>query len=344
MAAEPDTDVFLSGLLFFDLVFTGLEGPPAPGTEIWTGGMGSGPGGIANLAVALSRLGLRTSLAAAFGTDVYGRYCWDVLSRQEGIDLSRSRQFPEWHSPVTVSLAYAGDRALITHGHAPPVPVAELAGSPPPSRATVAHIGPDTAEWVRAARAGGSLVFADVGWDPSEAWPAELLDQLNHCHAFLPNEVEALRYTRTDTAEAALAALGDLVPVAVITRGRDGVLAVDNTTGETASVPALDVEVLDATGAGDVFGAGFVAATLAEWPLEDRLRFATLTASLSLQHFGGALAAPGWAEIAQWHGKHRLPEYGFLEDVLPSPGEAAAGARRGPVTLGFGSEAEGGWR
>ena len=126
MPAEPEVDVFLSGLLFFDLVFTGLEQPPSPGTEVWTGGMGSGPGGIANFAVALSRLGLRTSLAAAFGTDVYGRYCWDVLARQERIDLSRSRRFPEWHSPVTVSLAYAGDRAMITHGHPPPVPVAEV--------------------------------------------------------------------------------------------------------------------------------------------------------------------------------------------------------------------------
>ncbi|WP_439377120.1 PfkB family carbohydrate kinase [Amycolatopsis lexingtonensis] len=335
----PETDVFLSGPLFFDLVFTGLEQPPAPGQEVWTGGMGSGPGGIANFAVALSRLGLRTSLAAAFGTDVYGRYCWDVLSRQEHIDLSRSRRFPEWHSPVTVSLAYAGDRAMITHGHAPPVPVAELAGSPPPSRATVAHIGLDTAEWLHTAHQAGSLVFADVGWDPSEAWSAALLDQLGCCHAFLPNDVEAMAYTRTDTPEAALAKLADLVPVAVITRGGDGVLAVDGTTGETAAVSALPVDVLDATGAGDVFGAGFLAATLTGWPLAERLRFACLTASLSVQHFGGALAAPGWHEIAEWHARTRRPDYGFLDEVLPS--ETVAGIRRGPVTLGFGDDS---WR
>ncbi len=338
--SAPDIDVFLSGLLFFDLVFTGLEHPPAPGTEVWTGGMGSGPGGIANFAVALSRLGLRTSLAAAFGTDVYGRYCWDVLSRQEHIDLSRSRRFPEWHSPVTVSLAYAGDRAMITHGHPPPVPVAELAGSPPPSRATVAHIGLDTAEWVHTAHQAGSLVFADVGWDPSETWSATLLDQLACCYAFLPNDVEAMRYTRTDSPEAALAKLADHVPVAVITRGAAGVLAVDGTTGETADIPALPVNVLDATGAGDVFGAGFVAATLTGWPLADRLRFAGLTASLSVQHFGGALAAPGWHEIAEWHTRTRLPDYAFLDDVLPAE-TIAETSRRGPVTLGFGDDS---WR
>src|SRR5581483_9786753 len=100
-------DVFLSGLLFFDIIFTGLDQPPRPGTEAWASGMGSGPGGIANYATALSRLGLRTSLAAAFGQDVYGDYCWDVLAAQEGVDLSRSRRFAGWHSPVTASFASA---------------------------------------------------------------------------------------------------------------------------------------------------------------------------------------------------------------------------------------------
>ena len=57
------------------------------GTEVWTEGMGSGPGGIANFAVPLRRLGLRTALAAAFGPDVYGEYCWEVLGEQEGVDL-----------------------------------------------------------------------------------------------------------------------------------------------------------------------------------------------------------------------------------------------------------------
>ncbi|MGW1365457.1 carbohydrate kinase family protein, partial [Streptomyces chartreusis] len=42
-------DVVLTGLLFYDLVLTGLGKPPTPGEEIWTGGMGCGPGGIANL-------------------------------------------------------------------------------------------------------------------------------------------------------------------------------------------------------------------------------------------------------------------------------------------------------
>lgn len=316
---DEEIDVFLSGLLFYDMVFTGLEKPPTLGAEVWTDAMGVGPGGIANFAVALRRLGARTSLAAAFGADAYGDFCWDALTSGEGVDLSRSRRFPEWSTPVTVSLAYGNDRALVTHGRPPPVGADELIGQPPVSRAAMVHIGPWEQGWLARAQAQGSLVFADVGWDPSDAWSPEVLHQLSYCHAFLPNAMEAMYYTGTDTPAAALRRLADLVPVAVITCGADGALAVDGTTGESASVPGLNVPALDTTGAGDVFGAGFIVASLAGWPLADRLRFANLTAALSVRRLGGAPAAPTWADIAAWWrsgdpGMRR--EYGFLEPAI----------------------------
>jgi len=55
-AGEPELDVFLSGTVFLDLVFSGLRAPPAPGTEVLCAGLGSAPGGCANLAVALAQL------------------------------------------------------------------------------------------------------------------------------------------------------------------------------------------------------------------------------------------------------------------------------------------------
>ncbi|MBP2326493.1 sugar/nucleoside kinase (ribokinase family) [Kibdelosporangium banguiense] len=322
-AAAPTVDVFLSGLLFMDIVFTGLGHPPTPGTEVWTGGMATSPGGIANFAVALSRFGLRTSLAAAFGTDMHSDYCWHLLADVEGVDLSRSARFDGWPSPVTVSMAYDGDRALVTHGQPPPSSADTLIGEPPASRASVVHIGPEPSRWLSAASAAGSLVFADVGWDPSQQWTPALLDQVALCHAFMPNEYEAMSYTRTDSPGAALSKLGDLVPLAVITRGGGGAIAVDGTTGETATVLGLDVEPVDTTGAGDVFGASLVAATLAGWRLVERLRFANLAAALSVQRIGGALAAPGWKGVANWwltartdHSLRR--DYAFLDDVIPA--------------------------
>src|ERR1700678_4825253 len=127
-------DLFVHGTLFFDVVLTGLQSWPVRGTEIQSTGMGSGPGGIANLAIAASRLGVHTSLAAAFGDDVYGDFCWSTLTEQEGVDLTFSRRFADWHSPVTVSMVVERDRAMLTHMHPSPVPEAELISTLPQAR------------------------------------------------------------------------------------------------------------------------------------------------------------------------------------------------------------------
>ena len=337
-------EVLLTGLLFYDLVLTGLGGPPTPGEEIWTSGMGCGPGGIANLAVAASRFGLRTSLATVFGDDFYGAHCHDILAGQEGVDLSLSRTAPGWPTPVTVALALPDpgpggttpthDRALVTHGQEPPYSQDVLMGDPPEARTALAHLEAEPPGWLAKAAANGTQIYADVGWDPTRKWSTDLLEQLSLCHAFLPNETEAMAYTRTDTAVAALGTLAELVPVAVVTRGGDGAIAVDQTTGEYAEVPALPVDVLDATGAGDVFGASFVAASLGGWPLAERLRFAVLAAGLSVGHHGGALAAPGWYGVDRWWRSPSDPElkraYGFLADRIPA--DVGPPVRYAPVT------------
>ncbi|MGI5347644.1 carbohydrate kinase family protein [Streptomyces sp. CA-250714] len=339
----PETDVFLTGTVFLDIVFTGLDHAPVRGTETWARGMGSSPGGVANMATALRRLGLRTALAAAFGDDMYGDYCWEALAGSEGIDLAPSHRAKGWHSPVTVSMAYDGERTMVSHGHEAPKPCVSVA-SRPPSRACVTSLSPGrVGDWVRQAHAEGSLIFADTGWDETGAWDPDTLADLSLCHAFLPNATEALHYTRTDTPEAAVRALAELVPVAVVTKGSGGAVAVDGTTGEYADIPALEVDALDPTGAGDVFMAGFTTGTLAGWPLADRLAFANLTAALSVQHFGGSLSAPGWSEVAAWWQYARriggqsqdvMRRYSFLDDLLPG-GSSDWPLLRATPTIGF---------
>ncbi|MFF7153421.1 PfkB family carbohydrate kinase [Streptomyces sp. NPDC008139] len=358
-AGDPGTDVYLTGTVFLDIIFTGLDSAPVRGTESWARGMGSSPGGIANMATALARLGLRTTLAAAFGDDVYGDYCWDSLSSGEGIDLEPSRRIPGWHSPVTVSMAYEGERTMVSHGHEAPPAQESVPACPPPARAAVASLGHHgragdqerDQEWIGAAAASGTKVFADVGWDETGRWDPADLDGLRHCAAFLPNAEEAMRYTRTACPREAARALAERVPLAVVTLGSEGAFAVDSGSGETAEVPALIVEALDPTGAGDVFVAGFVTGTLAAWPLADRLAFASLCAALSVQEFGGSLSAPGWAEIAAWWQQTKararaaadpgpcdpaspLGRYAFLDALLPTDPRPWP-LRRAVPTVGF---------
>ena len=137
---DPEFDVFLTGTVFFDIIFIGLEAAPKTGTEVWASGMGSGPGGVANLAVACSRLGLKTSLAAAFGEDLYGDYCRQTLGIQEGVDLTYSRYVTGWHSPVTVSMVYERERTMVTHGHLPEVED-QLVRQPPRARVSFIDLG-----------------------------------------------------------------------------------------------------------------------------------------------------------------------------------------------------------
>ncbi|GAB3478713.1 carbohydrate kinase family protein [Nocardiopsis coralliicola] len=340
----PAVDLALAGTVFFDIVLTGLAAPPAPGTEVSAEGMGSCPGGVANLAVAASRLGLRTAVAAAFGEDVYGDFSWETLERDELVDLSASRRFPDWHSPFTVSLAWKGDRSMVTHEHPPPEPLDGMAAQLPPARAAFVGLHPERPlpDWAGQQARSGARLFADVGWDDSETWAGGVLDQLEHCHAFLPNAIEAMSYTRTGSPASALSALSDRVPVAVVTDGPRGAIAVDQTTGETAEAEGVVLDAVDTTGAGDVFGAAFIVGTLAGWPLQRRLRFANLCAALSVQHTGGSLSAPGWADVAAWWARLRAENpgtepagaYAFLDGLVPLPWRPTEG-RRASATIGL---------
>lgn len=281
-------------------MFSGLTGQPRLGTEIRTAGLGSSPGGVANLAVALARLDLRVGLAAAFATDLYGSYLWRTLGEEEGVDLSASRQVLGWATPVTVSLASDGERSMITYEEPPPLPVGRLLSSSRRARSFFTHVDDGQMPWLRRVRQAGTIVFGDVGWDTSERWSAGVLDNLAAVDVFMPNAIEAMAYTRTTDPEAALDVLARLVPVAVVKCGRDGALACSMATGERVREPGIVVEALDPTGAGDVFGAGIVLGTLEGWPLAERVRFANLCAGLSCRFYGGSLAAPCWNEVASW--------------------------------------------
>jgi len=314
-----DLDVVVAGLLFEDLVFE-LPAPPRPGTEVWADGYAEGPGGIANFAVALSRLGLRTGLAAVLGDDDRGDRVRAALTA-EGVDLSLTRQVPGWPTPVTVAMSYDADRALVTRGTEPPLSADDLITTTPATGAVAAHIGPWPNEWLAKARAGGCTVFADVGWDPTGRWDPAVLDQLEHCDVFTPNAGEAMRYTRTSSPARALDVLAELVGVVVVSLGADGALAVDGRTGERAEVPGLPVPAVDPTGAGDVFAAGFIAGTLHDLPLPDRLAFANAAAALSVTRHGGATAAPTWNDLAAARtGVLTGPGYDFLDQLDPLTG------------------------
>ena len=97
------------------------------------------------------------------------------------------------------------------------------------------------------------------------------------------HELEAL--TGADDYEAGIAALEGKVPTLVVTRSAEGAVAVHE--GTRAEVPAEPIDkVVDTTGAGDLFAAGFLYGYVRDEPLETCLRRGAIAACEIISHYG----------------------------------------------------------
>jgi sugar/nucleoside kinase (ribokinase family) len=99
------------------------------------------------------------------------------------------------------------------------------------------------------------------------------------------NEAELAAMTGLADFEAGIAALAPKVPLLVCTRSEKGAVALAG--AERAEVPAEPVEaVVDTTGAGDLFAAGFLVGQARGLGLEESLRLGSIAAAEVISHFG----------------------------------------------------------
>lgn len=125
----------------------------------------------------------------------------------------------------------------------------------------------------------------------------ELIDQ-GLIDVLFANQEELKSLTRTDDVEAAIAAVGGRVPLLVVTFGAEGAMAIEG--GTRTRIAAEPVEaVVDTTGAGDLFAAGFLHGRVAGRTTEESLRLGAICAAECIGHYGPrpianlrALAAP----------------------------------------------------
>ena len=76
---------------------------------------------------------------------------------------------------------------------------------------------------------------------------------------------------------------------------------------ETLEAPAFPVEVVDVSGAGDAFVAGFIVGLLEQWSLADTLRFASLIGASACTHLGCTGGVFTRAEAEAYLQTHQLP-------------------------------------
>ena len=120
-----------------------------------------------------------------------------------------------------------------------------------------------------------------------ERWRGEFLDLIRSGRVSIvfANEHEAKALYETGDLDTAMTALGEDAPFAVVTRGEDGATVLSG--NGRISVPAAEVgEVVDLTGAGDLFAAGFLAAHARDDSPETAARLGALAAAHIIQQMG----------------------------------------------------------
>ena len=117
-------------------------------------------------------------------------------------------------------------------------------------------------------------------------WRAELLDFITtSADIVLANDAELTALFETDDFDAACDRLAALVEVAAVTRGAEGSVVIRG--AERVAVPAYPVDkVIDTTGAGDQYAAGFLLGLARGLPLSAAGRLGSLAASEVIAHWG----------------------------------------------------------
>ncbi len=298
-------DIFLPGDYFFDLIYTGLPEFPVLGREIFSRDLTATGGALFITAVALHRLAVRVGWSSSFGTDSYSQFVRQ-LAAEEGLDLALARDLDRPFRRISTAIPYQGERAFVTY--VDPLPpdqddywLAQMAGCD----FRHLHLG---AVWsntrleqmARAAREQGATISMDCQDMPNLykicIW-RELLDKID---VFMPNAREAMQITGTTAVQSALEILMDWVRIAVVKDGANGAWIAHE--GTIHHAPAIDAgPVVDTTGAGDSFNAGFLYGWVVEGaPLQTCARYGNICGGISVTAVGGATAAPTRATLLEW--------------------------------------------
>lgn len=277
---------------------------PRPGETILGGTFFMNPGGKgANQAVAIARLGGPVTFICKTGSDIFGHQS-QQLFEEEGSNTSYV--FSDSGNPSGVALITVDEKAENC------IVVASGAN---------ANLLPSDLEKAEEAIERADLVLmqlevpmetvcfvADIAWQkgkkvilnpaPAHPLPADLL---RHLYLITPNETEAEMITgvkitdESSAGEAARALSGMGVQHVIITLGSKGALIYSN--GKAEMVPALKVEAVDTTAAGDVFNGALTVALSEGRSLKEAARFACKASAISVTRVGAQSSAPYRNEV-----------------------------------------------
>jgi sugar/nucleoside kinase (ribokinase family) len=252
-------------------------------------------GSAAGTAVGLAKLGLKVATVGAVGNDSLGDVLIDALGRY-GVDTGNVVRKPGVQTSASIlPIRPNGDRPAL---HAIGANAAySIDDVPWPLIESAAHLhlgGTDSmrglgrdgaAQILRRARDTGATTSMDILSEGSPKLLAILKPALPFVNWFMPNADQACKLTTTSTPEQAaiqLLLLG--VGGVVLTMGGDGSLL--TTASGRVQLPAHDSEVVDTSGCGDAYCAGFIRALRLGWMPAECMKLGNAAAALVAQGLG----------------------------------------------------------
>ena len=290
-------DVIVLGDYFFDQIFWGLPKFPTLGCETYAEGLVTTGGGMFITAVALSRLGVTVGWPATFGSDEYSAVIHHLAER-EGVELDLARHIDQPYARVTSAIPMASERAFVTYTDPTPDDLIDYWRE----RITTSHYhhvhfdglgASDHFEQISAiAHAKGATVSSDCQDGAHLNQPCACFDRLTSLDIFLPNAREAQIIAEVDDTRKAVEILMQQVKTVIVKDGEKGAwLGHDD---EITLIPGIHAQpVVDTTGAGDNFNAGFLYGYLVEKARMDQcVRYGNICGGLSVTGVGGATHSP----------------------------------------------------
>jgi ribokinase len=303
MSAAPR--IAALGLTSWDTLLL-TDRQPAPAQQAVVRAEYFAPGGTTtNTCVALARLGARVTCMTAVGDDPERDLVFSALEA-EGIDLSWSVTRPgERTDRATVIVSDdPPDRSIIWH------PGAQLRkGDRLDIYALFEHDVvildfTDPTFWrfltdLPAHFAPRTRLLGGLNYLADEALPDRLELALRH-DCIVGSQYDLAIVTDTATGEEAIAAIqrsmrGANLRAAAVTAGERGSVIV--TEDERWDIPAIPIEVQDATGAGDAYLAGIAWGMAHRWPWPETGRFASAVGALATRAVGAQASLPTLAEV-----------------------------------------------
>jgi sugar/nucleoside kinase (ribokinase family) len=256
----------------------------------------SGGGQVATAMVALSRWGVKTKYIGKVGDDELGQLSLESI-RQEGVDVSSVTIEPDTPTQLgnIIVEAVSGDRTILwRRDNRLMYREGELLQKDICAGRLLHLDGHDiraaiqSARWAREA---GITTVVDI--DKVEPLTSELIRGIDFV---VTSSRFPTLFTGIPDREKALFELQKYTPGFLCTTlGSEGAMALVD--GKVLFIEGIKVDVVDTTGAGDVFHAGFIYGLLQNWEVAKILRFANAVAGLKCRDLGGRRAIPTLDEV-----------------------------------------------